>query len=86
MQTSALYDWFQWLTVGVLVVGCAIYCLCSLAPQIVSRPIRNALLRLPLPALLLTKLRDTDATRHCGSGCTGCTKAASSSTRSRGRR
>lgn len=70
--SSFLYDTFQYLSVGALVTGCALYCVLALAPNAIKIPLRNALRRLPLPQRLSEQLNRTQTAGACGSSCAGC--------------
>ena len=73
--SSYLYDTFQYLSVGALVTGCALYCVLALAPNAIKIPLRNALRRLPLPKQLSQQLSRTQTAGACGSSCGGCAPA-----------
>jgi hypothetical protein len=72
MSSHLLYEVFQFLTVAVLVTGCALYCLLTLAPNVVKQALTQALLHCPLPAFIATKLRQPAANSACGSNCGAC--------------
>ncbi|MDO9164883.1 MAG: hypothetical protein Q7U13_02130 [Rhodoferax sp.] len=76
MNAHFLFDVFQFLVVAVLVLGCGVYCLLTLAPDIVKRPLRQLSLRCPLPAFVIAKLRQPTATGACGSSCGACPSGA----------
>ncbi|MFZ2220025.1 MAG: hypothetical protein WAV85_15285 [Rhodoferax sp.] len=81
MTNNALfYDLFQYVTVAVLVAGCALYCVLTLAPTPLKEPLRDALHRLPLPKMCLAKLSQSRAAGACGSSCSGCSVRAANST------
>ena len=72
MTTSWLFDVFQVLVVAALVLGCTVYCLLKLAPNVIKQGVKEALLHCPLPAFLKTQLRQSPAAGACGSGCGAC--------------
>jgi hypothetical protein len=73
MDSHFLYVVFQYLSVSVLVAGCTLYCLLTLAPNALKRPLKQALLRCPLPAFISSRLQQTMATGGaCGSSCGAC--------------
>ena len=76
MNAHFLFDVFQFLVVAALVMGCGVYCLLTLAPDIVKRPLRQLLLRCPLPAFVTARLRQPTATGACGSSCGACPSSA----------
>ena len=79
-QTTLFYDLFQYVMVGSLVAGCAVYCVLSLAPNTIKEPLRDALRRLPLPSIFLAKLSQSRAAGACGSSCGGCSAPTATST------
>ena len=79
-HTPLFYDLFQYVMVGSLVAGCAVYCVLTLAPRTIKEPLRGALCRLPLPNIFLAKLSQSRAAGACGSSCSGCSVRAANST------
>jgi hypothetical protein len=77
MNTHFLFDVFQFLVVFILVAGCTVYCLLTLAPNVLKQPLKLALLRCPLPAFVSAKLRQTTVTGACGSNCGACSPSPS---------
>lgn len=76
MNSHAWFDVFQILVVTALVAGCSVYCLLKLAPEIIKRPLKRALLHCPLPAFVKVKLQKTSAAGACGSSCGACGSSA----------
>jgi len=76
MPAHPLYELVEVVIVTALVLVCALYCTLRLAPASVTLPIRNALLCLPLPVALKSKLRPGPQATGCGAGCDGCASAA----------
>ncbi|WP_296442857.1 hypothetical protein [Rhodoferax sp. UBA5149] len=72
MVSHFLYEVFQFLAVFSMVAGCTVYCLLTLAPDALKRPLKLALLRCPLPAFISSRLQQTDAKGACGSSCGAC--------------
>ena len=79
-HTPLFYDLFQYVVVGSLVAGCAVYCVLTLAPNTIKEPLRGALCRLPLPNIFLAKLSQSRAAGACGSSCGGCSAPTATST------
>ena len=79
-HTPLFYDLFQYVMVGALVAGCAVYCVLSLAPNAIKEPLRDVLRRLPLPERFLAKLNQSPTESACGSSCGGCSTAAATRT------
>lgn len=76
MNTHLLFDVFQILVITVLVAGCTLYCLLTLAPNIIKSPLKRALLRCPLPDFVCVRLQKTNAAGACGSHCSACASKA----------
>lgn len=76
MDTHFLYEIFQFLTVSVVIAGCAAYCLLTLAPNVLKRPLKRALLGCPLPAFIASWLQQTTATGTCSSNCGACSSGS----------
>jgi hypothetical protein len=72
MNAHFLFEVFQFLVVTTLVVTASVYCLLTLSPHIIKQPLKQAMLRCPLPAFIKTKLQQTTAAGACGSNCGGC--------------
>jgi hypothetical protein len=72
MNPHFLFEIFQFLVVSTLVLGCTVYCLLSLAPNIIKLPLKKALLRSPLPAFIKARLQRNSEGGACGSSCGGC--------------
>lgn len=72
MNPHFLFEVFQFLVVTTLVVEASVYCLLTLSPNIIKQPLKQALLRCPLPAFIKTQLQQTSAAGACGSNCGGC--------------
>jgi hypothetical protein len=66
----------QDLVVALLVVGCFVYALWSLAPKALRRWLANALLKLPLPALLQQGVQSAAQQQGGCGGCGGCAPSA----------
>ena len=64
----------QTLIVALLVTGCSAYAAWTLMPAAARRAIASALLKLPLPRALATKMRRA-ASVSSGCGCDGCDHA-----------
>ena len=77
MNAHFLFEVFQFLVVTTLVVTASVYCLLTLSPNIIKQPLKQALLRCPLPAFIKTKLQQTSAAGACGSNCGGCAPQSS---------
>ena len=76
MSTHLLFEVFQFLVIMSLVAGCTVYCLLTLAPNIIKNPLKQALLRCPLPAFVRVRLQTTTAAGACGSNCGACASSA----------
>lgn len=72
MDAHFLYQVFQTLTITVLVAGCTLYCLLTLTPSGLKRPLKLALLRCPLPTFIASWLKQTTAAGACGTHCGAC--------------
>lgn len=72
MHSILLYPLFEVIAVSALVLGCSLYCAWRLVPDTVRRRIRTALLGLPLPSALRSKLASEPDRAGCGAGCSGC--------------
>ena len=64
----------QTLIVAMLVTACAGYAAWTLMPGAARRALAGAMLKLPVPALLATRLRKA-AQASSGCGCDGCDHA-----------
>ena len=65
--------WIQNLLAGCLVSACFAYAASQLLPLAVRQALARALLRWPLPVLLVRGLEKVmEAKGACGSGCDGC--------------
>jgi hypothetical protein len=64
----------SWI-VALLVIGCTAYAAWTLMPAAARRALAQAMLRLPLPDALATRLRRA-AQATSGCGCAGCDHAA----------
>jgi hypothetical protein len=78
MNPHFLFDAFQFLVITALVLGCTVYCLLTLAPNIIKRPLKQALLRCPLPDFVAAQLQQSSAAGTCGSNCGACPSNAPS--------
>jgi hypothetical protein len=78
MNTHLLFEVFQCLVVSILVLTASVYCLLTLAPSFIKGPLKQALLRCPLPNLVMTKLQQNSAAGACGSNCGACPSSARS--------
>ena len=68
--------WIQNLLVGCLVSACFAYAASQLLPLAVRQAMARALLRWPLPVLLVRGLEKlAQAKSGCGSGCDGCDRS-----------
>ena len=68
----------QNLLVGCVVSACFVYALGQLLPLAVRQALARALLRWPLPELLVRGLEKiAQAKGGCGSGCDGCGRSPS---------
>lgn len=76
MGAPFLYEVFQAVTISVLVAGCTLYCLLTLAPNGLKRPLKLALLRCPLPTFVAAWLKQTTSAGACGSNCGTCAPGA----------
>lgn len=72
MDAHFLYGLFQTIVVLILVVGCTLYCLLTLAPNGLKRRLKDVLLRCPLPSFVSSWLSKTPKSGACGSSCGGC--------------
>ena len=61
----------QWLVVGAVVFGSALYATWTVMPAALRRAFAAAALKLPLPEWLARRLR-AHATRASSCGCSGC--------------
>ena len=61
----------QWLAVAFVVAGSAMYATWTLMPMSLRRGLAGALLKLPLPASIATRLRAVASTAS-SCGCSGC--------------
>ncbi len=70
--------WVQYLVVGLLVLASLLYALRKLAPQLTSRWLATASIRLNQPQragwvrALGRRLQPAQASGHCGDGCDTC--------------
>ncbi|MEI8170545.1 MAG: hypothetical protein WCG50_12770 [Rhodoferax sp.] len=76
MNTLFLFEVFQFFTITTLVIGCTIYCLLTLSPNVIKQALKLFLLRMPLPAFFRSKLQQNKASGACGSNCGGCSSQA----------
>lgn len=76
MNVHFLYELFQLIAVSALVVGCAIYCLLSLAPNSLKQSLRKALSHLPMPAAFAIKPAQPGTAGGCASNCGACSAKA----------
>jgi len=61
----------QWLVAALVVAGSATYATWTLLPAPLRRGVAGALLKLPLPAAIATRVRAV-ATSASSCGCSGC--------------
>ena len=61
----------QWLVVALVVVASTVYATWTLMPATLRRQLAAALLKLPLPAAVASRLRAV-ATSASSCGCSGC--------------
>ena len=71
---------FQELVVAVLVVACSAYAGWTLMPASARRGIAVSLLKLPLPAAIVLRLRK-HAVASSGCGCDGCDRSLAAKAR-----
>lgn len=76
MDSHFLYEIFQFLSVSLLVAGCTVYCLLMLAPAALKRPLKQALLRCPLPDVIASRLKRTASSGSCSSNCGACSSGS----------
>ncbi len=65
----------QTVIVAVLVGACSLHAAWILAPAGARRSLARALLALPLPSRLATRLRKNSAAPSAGCACDGCDRA-----------
>ncbi len=80
MNAPFLYEIFQILIVTILVGGCTLYCLLTLAPNALKQGVKQVLLRCPLPAFIKVKLQKTQAAGGCSAGCGACASGKTTAT------
>jgi hypothetical protein len=73
-----LYDIFQATVVGLLVAGCALYCVFSLAPKALVRRLKTGLLGCPLPGFARTRLQASLVQPGGCGACDGCSSSGPS--------
>ncbi|HEY2190569.1 MAG TPA: DUF6587 family protein [Caldimonas sp.] len=61
----------QWAIVAVVVLASAVYAAWTLMPASLRRVLATAALKLPLPAVLATRIR-SQAANASSCGCSGC--------------
>jgi hypothetical protein len=78
-----LYDIFQAAVVGALVLGCALYCVFTLAPKALVLRLKSAMLQAPLPAWVRARLQASMAKPGGCGACDGCASGTAAKARRR---
>lgn len=76
MTVLDVYNVLQSVLVGLLVLGCAFYCVMRFAPSRLTTAWRDQLRRSPLAPRLSAQLASCASQSACGTSCQGCSPRA----------